>query len=377
MKKPFILIVDDEKINIDLLKAFLMSEDYHLVGALSGGEAYKIVNEKCPDLILLDVMMQGVDGFEVCKRLKQDERTKIVPIVMVTALREREYRIKGIEAGADDFLNKPVDRIELLARVKALLRIKSYHDDLLKSYQEIAEKNEKLYEMQKMKEGLIHMLVHDLSNPLMGLQGNLEIMSMEKQGFSETHCRAIEESLYCCGELRNMIQGQLDICRMGEVKLKAEKTPTDMTELINSIKRQFKRKLEKNKISASFPITLDMPPVSVDSSLIKRVIANLLDNAIRHTPAGGSIEIAVDFLSEKGTFRISVTDNGDGLDAKFHQKIFDKYEQAENSREGIRVGRSGLGLTFCKMAVEAHEGNIWVESEGAGKGSCFSFTLPC
>jgi len=148
MKRKSILIVDDEEKNIKLLKGMLISENYHLYGATNGKEALKMVAAISPALILLDVMMPGIDGFEVCRRLKQDEKTRMIPIVIVTALTEKEHSVRAIEAGADDFLSRPVDQTELLVRVKSLLRIKSYHDDLVESYREIAEKNEKLREVE-------------------------------------------------------------------------------------------------------------------------------------------------------------------------------------------------------------------------------------
>ena len=157
LKVPKILIVDDEERNIRLLKAMLLSEEYHLTGVLSGKEALDSLDEINPDLILLDVMMPEIDGFEVCSLIKQDEKTRAIPVIIVTALDEKEHRIKALEAGADDFLNKPVDRTEMMIRVKSLLRIKVYHDELIDSFKEIAKKNSKLKELEKTKEELIQM----------------------------------------------------------------------------------------------------------------------------------------------------------------------------------------------------------------------------
>jgi len=116
--------------------------------------------------------------------------------------------------------------------------------------------------------------------------------------------------------------------------------------------------------------------VTLDKDLIKRVLINLLDNAIRHTPAGGSVKLKTDLLNTKGSVRTRVIDTGSGLAPEYHQRVFEKFEQVRLKREGITVGSSGMGLAFCKLAVEAHGGNIWVESEGDGKGATFQFTLP-
>ena len=149
LKVPKILIIDDEERNIRLLKAMLLSEEYHLTGVLSGKEALESLDEINPDLILLDVMMPEIDGFEVCSLIKQDEKTRAIPVIIVTALNEKEHRIKALKAGADDFLSKPVDRTELMIRVKSLLRIKAYHDKLISSFKEIAIKNSQLQELEK------------------------------------------------------------------------------------------------------------------------------------------------------------------------------------------------------------------------------------
>ncbi len=128
-----ILIIDDDENDIKLLKGMLKSENYNLLGALRGEEGLKIVADTPPDLILLDVLMPEMDGFEVCRRLKQEQKTRIIPVVMITALKEKEYCLKALEEGADDFLNKPVDKTELLARTKSLLRIRTYHNALQES----------------------------------------------------------------------------------------------------------------------------------------------------------------------------------------------------------------------------------------------------
>ncbi len=376
MKTPTILIVDDEERNVKLLKAMLMRQNYHLLGADSGEEAFRLLTDTTPDLFLLDVMMPGIDGFEVCQRLKQHEKTKMVPILMITALTEKQNRVKAMEAGADDFLNKPVDQTELVVRVKSLLRIKSYHDELLDRYQEIADINEKLRELEKTKDGLTHMIIHDLRNPLTAISAYLQLILMDKSNFSDGQQEKMERCLKFCEELGHQIQSLLDINKMEEGKLVPQREITHLPELINGLLEQFHPVTEERKISLSFPRQRDIPAIPIDCSLMKRVIANLLNNAIRHTPHGGRIQIAVDLVPGNGGLCLSVKDNGDGLAPEYHQKIFDKFEQVKLKSEEGRVGSTGLGLTFCKMAVEAHGGKIWVESDGEGRGCTFRSLLP-
>jgi len=376
MNRHKILIVDDEERNIKLLKAMLMADDYQCFCAVNGNEALEAVNDINPDLILLDVMMPGINGYEVCFRLKGNEKTRMIPIIMVTALKEKEDRICSTKSGADDFISKPVDRTELMTRVKSLLRIKSYHDDLVESYRELAEKNVKLQDLEKIKEGLTHMIIHDLNNPLSVIMASLELVQMDKENCSEDNLQIIKHCFNSCEEMSLMIRSILDIHKIEEGKLNLDKKMIHMEELINDILVQFKAKTDLEQISLSFSGNGNIPSIQVDGSLIKRVMSNLINNAVRHTPKGGKIEVAVDFLPEKEIVCVNVKDNGDGLAPKYHKKIFEKFEQATLKKEGANLGTSGLGLYFCKLVVETHGGKIWVESKGEGMGCTFSFILP-
>ena len=374
MERNKILIVDDEERNIKLLKAYLVTEQYEIAAALNGEDALEMVTDFNPDLILLDVMMPGIDGFEVCKRLKQDDHTLMIPVIMVTALSGKKERIRALEVGVDDFLSKPVNRIELMVRVKSLLRIKSYHDQLLNSYQELALKNNKLRELESVREGLTHMIVHDLNNPLTAILGNLEIIKFEN--LTESQLDGIEKCLNYCADIRQLIQGILDVNKMEEGKLQPQKELIHMTEMVADLMEQFRSRAKMDQISLAFFNSEDVPAVRIDPNLMKRVIANLLSNAIRHSPEEEKIEVTTGFLAEERSIIFSVKDNGNGLAPEYHHRVFDKFEQVKLKDSGVNAGTGGLGLSFCKMAVEAHGGKIWVESEGNGDGSTFSFTIP-
>ena len=375
-QKPTLLIVDDEERNIRLLKAMLMAKNYNLLEASRGEEALRLVSETPPDMILLDVMMPQMDGFEVCRRLKQDEKTRMIPVIMVTALSEKQHRVKAMEVGADDFISKPVDLTELTVRVKSLLRIKSYHDELFNSYQEIAAKNEKLEDLQKVKDGLTHMIIHDLRNPLTAISTYLQLATMEKQDVAEEQPSKVSRCLYFCTELDRLIQNLLDINKMEEKRLELQVEETDLETLINDCSDHFLAEAEERAISLSFFKEERIPSIPIDPGLMKRVFANLLNNALRHTLKNGKIQITVDFTPDKKHILAAVRDNGMGLPPDYHQKIFDKFEQVSLKTEKRVVGSSGLGLTFCKMAVEAHGGKLWVESEGEKKGCTFLVSIP-
>jgi len=375
-QKPTLLIVDDEERNIRLLKAMLLAKNYNLLEASHGEEALRLVSETPPDMILLDVMMPRMDGFEVCRRLKQDEKNRKIPVIMITALSEKQHRVKAMEVGADDFLSKPVDLTELTVRVKSLLRIKSYHDELLNSYQEIAVKNEELGELQQMKEGLTHMIIHDLRNPLTAISTYLQLAVMESSNPTQSQHAKISRCLHFCAELDRLIQNLLDINKMEEKRMQLQLEKTNLETLINDVSDHFRADAEERAISLGFFKEEQIPSIPIDPGLMKRVFANLLNNALRHTPKDGRIQITVDFTPDKKHLLVAVRDNGLGLIPEYHQKIFDKFEQVRLKSEKSAVGSGGLGLTFCKMAVEAHGGKIWIESEGEGKGCTFFVSIP-
>ena len=375
-RKKTILIVDDEIRNIRLLEAMLASENYILYSALNGEDALSIAVDQCPDLILLDIMMPGIDGFEVCRKLKQDEETRSIPVLIITALKSKENHIKGIEAGADDFLTKPVDVTELQIRVKSLLRIKSYHDELLTNYKDIAEKNKRLSRLERFKDGLMHMIVHDLNNPLQAISISLQMFLMDRENLSRKQTERLEKCIELCSDLGALIQGILDINRMEEERLEPVKTLTDLGKLTNDVLTQFQERIHARHISLSFRRPEDRGLVEIDPGLTKRVIANLIDNAIRHTPEGGEIDVQIDYREDEKNMYFSIRDNGDGIAPAYQRYIFDKFRQAEIRQAGVTTGKSGLGLTFCKMAVEAQMGDIWVKSDGQGAGTTFGFTIP-
>jgi two-component system sensor histidine kinase/response regulator len=376
MKEQRVMIVDDEERNVKLLKAMLMTEEYHTLGVFRGEDALGVVPQFRPDLILLDAMMPGLNGFEVCRRLKEDESTRAIPVLMVTALREREHKVRAMEAGADDFLSKPVDKAELLIRVKSLLRIKRYHDELLSSYTELAEKSQRLRELEKTKEGLIHMVIHDLKNPLTVVKAAMEMLLLDEEQIQESQLRFVERALDSCRDMDRQIESLVTIHRMENAGLALERTRVDITAMVEDVLDEFKVKADSRGISLFSASQDDVVYAELDGGLMQRVVANLLSNAIRHTAAGGRVSVYVASHPEHGKLLVRVRDAGEGLPREYLEKVFDKFEQVKLRREGVVVGSSGLGLAFCKMVVEAHGGKIWAESEGEGKGCTFAFEIP-
>jgi len=359
-----ILVVDDMAVNARLLTGILKLGGYEVVTASSGPEALDRLQSSAIDVVLLDVMMPDMDGFEVCLRIK--EQTPFLPVVMVTALQETADRVKALEAGADDFLTKPVDEVEVIARVKSLVRLKRQHAELDRAYAELRR-------VEAMRDELTYMIVHDLRTPLTSLLTGLQ--SLELLGeLSPDQLEVVWMSVSGGQTLLSIINDLLDIGKMesGTVDLKREEiAPAD---LLNEAATQVSALLLAKGLTLTKEVSAELPVLHADHDKLCRTLVNLLGNAVKFTPSGGRITLAVFPDAAQESLVFSVSDTGEGIPRNAFGRIFEKFGQVETRKEGRKMS-TGLGLTFCKMAVEAHGGRIWVESE-PGCGSTFSFTLP-
>ncbi|RMF61601.1 MAG: hybrid sensor histidine kinase/response regulator, partial [Calditrichaeota bacterium] len=216
-----------------MLVYFLKPAGYEVLTAMTGRDALTILAKELPDIILLDVMLPDIDGFQICERIKKDSRTFHIPIIMITALKELRHKIRGLEAGADDFISKPFDSVELLTRVKSLLRLKFYHDELVQRNKELETQKRMLQREDQLKKELTNLIVHDMKSPLFVIQGNLQMMNMLKESGQEIneekYTRRIERSSR--GLLR-MILNLLDISRLEQQSMELTPTPIDLATVI-------------------------------------------------------------------------------------------------------------------------------------------------
>ncbi|MBU1694544.1 MAG: response regulator [Verrucomicrobia bacterium] len=359
-----VLVVDDDPKNRRLLNDLLRARGHKVVEASTGEEALRQVSEAPPDVVLLDIMMPGMDGIEVCRRIKDQPATAAIPVLLVTALSERSDRIRGIEAGANDFLTKPIDTRDVVLRVRNAVHLHQLHDQLQQSC-------DQLRHTEKLRDNLMHLIVHDMKTPITAIAGYLELLFLDgKDHLSETLLEYVQEALSATRRLLRMTTTLLDLSRLEENKMPLSIRPCDVKGAALKAFEEVEVLAREKAIRFVFPEESFM--AQCDAEILGRVFTNLFENAIKFEPSGGCVRVA--FRGDAGWVRIEVTDNGPGIPPEYHGKIFEKFGQVELRTVG-KMYSAGLGLAFCKLAVEAHGGGIGVESE-VGRGSRFWFTLP-
>ena len=356
-----ILIVDDTPASVQLLASMLREKGYKPRAATNGEAALEAARRLTPDLILLDVNMPGMNGYELCKRLKADENLKQVPVLFISGVDDPDEKVRAFRCGGVDYVTKPFRIEEVEARVRAHLEISSQKRELQRNYQQ-------LQELEAMRDNLVHMIVHDMRSPLFVLELLLSEIEISLQSLNDPEtAKNHRTALANVRKLTGMTNDMLDINRLEQGKMPIGKKMTDLSKIAHAAMESMDALAEGKTLLVNAP-----EPViaSCDPEIVGRVFCNLIGNALKFTPIGGKISIAVGVAD--GSALASVTDTGPGIPPEFHQKIFEKFGQVEGKQKRMGVG---LGLTFCKMAVQAHGGIIGIESE-LKKGSRFWFTIP-
>jgi two-component system sensor histidine kinase/response regulator len=347
-KKGVILIVDDEPIAREVMEGLLFQEGYELTFAANGSEALSGLEERVPDVILLDVMMPGMNGFEVCRRLKTSEQWRHIPIILVTALGSKEDLVRGFEAGANDFLAKPVNELELRARVRSMLQIKQQYDEIEATL--------------RLRDELASMIVHDMRSPLTVILGYSEMLLMNSTDAPE-HIQEIEKIHSQAHRLNSFLNDMLMLAKMEADQPILNRSPVDVNQLVKQV-------VESNNViaeSRNIPLIVELPvetkQVWLDENLFQRVLDNLISNALKFSPAESTVTVQLEYPiapTSEAKFRIKVLDEGPGVSEEHRARIFHKFEIV--ALKGKDTPQVGLGLAFCKIVVEAHGGIIFVEA---------------
>jgi signal transduction histidine kinase len=378
-----ILVVDDDPENLEMISHFLTMEGFEAATAADGQAALEAVGAESPDVILLDVLMPGLEGFEVCRRLKADPKTVFIPVVILTALRGTQERIKGAAAGADDFLSKPFDHVELITRVKSLVRVKRLHDQI-QAYnreleQRVAERTAELQrayaelkELDRLKSEFIANVSHELRTPLLHVKGTISLLADGTMGaLTPEQAHSLSVAQGAADQLGRMVEDLVDFSVVYEEQ-QLDFEAISLPEVCQSALRAVARAAARKEIAVTAQLPPDLPRVRADPVALTRVLWHLLDNAVKFSPVNSSIQLAAE--RQRHEVWISVQDSGSGISPEQLKRIFQVFYQVDGSSTR-KVGGMGLGLALVKRLVEAHGSTIQVHSE-VGKGSTFSFELP-
>ena len=357
-----VLVVDDTIENLRLLSNLLGEQGYEVRAVTSGRQALQAVEHDPPDLILLDINMPEMNGYEVCRHLRATDRSKDVPVIFLTALTDTADKVRAFEAGGVDYVTKPFQFDEVLARVKTHVALKRAQTDLAASYA-------RLRALEQLRDDLVTMVIHDMRSPLTALLINLRLLRRSADTLSADDRETLQSALAEAESLSRMANEVLDVSRLEECRMPIERAVWDLTQMAREVRAML------GTIDLERQIDIDSAgavEVTCDGALVRRVMENLVSNGIRHTPAGSRMRISIE--SRDGRVRVEVHDQGRGVPPEAREKIFEKFGTLE-ARHESSYHSAGLGLAFCKLAIGAHGGTIGVDP-GVPAGSTFWFELP-
>jgi signal transduction histidine kinase len=357
-----VLIVDDAIDTLRLLSDLLSEQGYEVRAFANGRQALQAVESDPPDLVLLDISLPEFDGYEVCRRLRASERAKDVPVIFLTASTETADKVRAFEAGGVDYVTKPFQVEELLARVRT-------HVKLRRTQEELAENYTRLRALERLRDDVVHMVIHDLRSPLTALLIELRIVLRKPADALSADIRAgLRSALESAEAIKIMANDVLDVSRLEERRMPIEWAVWDL----NQITREVCSVLRTTDSGRAVDIdSAGAVEVTCDGALVRRVIENLVRNAIRYSPADSLVRISITFSDSR--VRVAVCDQGPDVPPEARETIFEKFGTLEAKQRTYRS--VGLGLAFCKLAIQAHGGTVGVDS-GVPTGSTFWFELP-
>ncbi len=366
-----VLVVDDDVASARLVGKYLHREGYIAVLAHDGRSALVKATTEPFDLILLDVMMPGFDGLATCRRLSADPETADVPVIFLSARGDLSDRVAGLDVGAVDYLVKPFEPADLLARVRAALRNKVLEDDLRKA-------NAALARLEQERQEFVAMLTHDIRAMLGAVAAAIEMaqVDLEEPPAADVP-RFLEIAERNARELIDLTTNLLDTYRLEEGRLTPRLEEVDLGQAATDVTRRLAAQAARKEITITTTVASD-DFVTGDDDLLRRVLLNLVSNALKFTPAGGRVEVRVDrTMGEREADRsmvVTVRDDGPGIAPGAQSHLFERFSSLATPAVNRSAG-SGLGLSFCKQVIELLGGFIWVESM-SGRGSTFAFSLP-
>ncbi|MCK6602448.1 MAG: hybrid sensor histidine kinase/response regulator [Bacteroidetes bacterium] len=375
-RKHTILMVDDNPINLNVLLDALKHHGFKLLAAKSGEEAIQRASFAKPDLILLDVLMPGIDGFETCRILKENEETADIPVIFMTALADTVDKVRGFSLGAVDYITKPFQHEEVLSRVNAHLMIQDLKRSLEAKNEELARKNSLLdealireKELNRLKTGLVGMASHELRRPLTVISLYSRSLVPRENGISADQADGYNKIQKSISQMTQLLDDILIATQSEMGKLTFEPELINIEEFCTRVVQESEL-IDDHAHHLNYQVLRNSETALADPKMLHRILSNLLSNAVKYSPHGTTIWFEAD--CSEGVARFTIRDEGIGISPEDQQKLF------ENFQRGSNVGKTpgtGLGLTIVRQCVEHHHGTIRFSSE-LGKGTRFDVFIP-
>lgn len=357
-REPLVLVVDDQPANVQLLGQMLADAGYEVMPATSGEQALVRAQARRPDLVLLDMLMPGMHGFELCRRLKSDPALVEIPAIFLTAATEREYLVRAFELGAVDYITKPFVAEELLARVRTHINLK--------------RATEHLQQIVRERDDVTAIVAHDLKNPISNIRFAAQMLRRPNLAAAQ-HANLVDDIVSCCDEAIEFVQRFLQRRASIERVRAMELAPVDLSHLVDRV-------IARQQVAAEargVELRRSGAPLAAqgDAAALRNVLQNLLSNAIRYAPRDSTIEVTLD-TDRPGFARVFVLDRGPGIPETERTKLFQRFARiAQTPSDADESMSTGLGLAIAKDDLEQMGGYLWYEPR-AGGGSVFAFELP-
>ena len=360
-----ILIVDDVVSNVLLLKILLTNEKFQVCTAANGNQCIEMAQKEKPDLILLDVMMPDINGFDTAVILKKDEATRDIPIIFLTALNNPSDLVKGFQVGANDFLTKPFNKEELVMRVM-------HQIELVAAKRTIVRQNEELRRTINNRDKMYSVIAHDLRSPMASIRMvlNLAVNVVSREMVGDEIFSLLDKANRESEDTHDLLDNLLKWTKSQTGRLNVVYQDIDLDDIVPGVVDIFHMIAEMKKINLQYIPSNEKLIVHGDNDMLKTIIRNFISNAIKFSSEGKGVEV---FCTQEGDFaRISVRDHGVGISPERVETIFHKGDTTygTSGEEG-----SGLGLQLCEDFARKNGGEAQVESV-LGEGSTFSFTVP-
>ena len=382
MEKPKILIVDDLEENLISMEMLLNDFEVDIVRAASGQEALRHTIKDEFAMVILDVQMPGMDGYETLSLMRKRKKTKYLPVIFVSAIHQSDLHIiKGIETGAVDFIPKPIIPEILIGKVKIFLDLYQQQNELNVTLKRLEQKNteleiakEKAIEATKTKTMFLANMSHEIRTPMNGIMGISKILN--KTSLTEEQAELMEIIINSGENLLQIINDILDYSKIESNQVQLEKREFELRAVVKTIVKLFRFKAREKGLNLTKEIAPEIPNVLVDDSMrLTQILTNLVNNGIKFT-ASGSVAIIIELVEKKNSeveLLFKVKDTGIGIDKEGLQKLFKEFSQTDSSITR-KYGGTGLGLAICKNLVNLMEGEIGVDS-APGHGSVFWFGI--